>query len=105
MPATSVTRSDANKAIIKRSAVFLKQKRNGQDVYIREPYDVVEYDRSHQASGAKKLETYYQLRGNIVRPKGDSGYAEVGTDSTTSVEEVYDDLLILDARPASAPNR
>lgn len=106
MPVTAITRSDATQAIIKRTAVFLKQLRNGQYAYVREPYDIVEYDRSHQASGANKLETYYQLRTNIVRPNpAGTGYAEIGTDSTNSVEEVYDDIVFLDARPASAPNR
>ena len=105
-PATSVTKSNASKAIIRRTAMFLKELRNGAPVYIRLPYDNVEYDRAHQASGAKVMETYYQPRGGILRPNpAGTGYAEIGTDSTTSVEEVYDAIEILDNRDPNAPLR
>ena len=105
MPATVVTRSDATKAIVKRTAVFIKELRNGAYVYIREPYDIVEYDRSHQAAGANKLTTYY-LFNNVVRPApGGSEYRVRGNDVAANNEELYDDVLVLDQRPSSAPNR
>ncbi len=108
MAATIVTRSDADKAIVKRTAVFVKELREGKHVYIREPYDIVEYDRSHQASGANKLETYCQPFGGRVRLNFsvEGQKALTGTDTnTTSREEVYDDLLVLDRPDPSSPHR
>jgi hypothetical protein len=106
MPATAVTRSDTDKAIVTRKAVFIKELRNGAFVYIREPYDIVEYDRSHQATGAVRLGTYAQPRGGIVRPNpAGTGYAEIGTDRVNDVEEVYDELLILDRPDPGSPYR
>jgi len=106
MPATAVTRSDTDRAIVTRKAVFIKELRNGAYVYIREPYDIVEYDRTHQTDGAVKLQTYAQPRGGIFRPNpAGTGYCEVGTDSADKVEEVYDELLILDRPDPGSPYR
>jgi hypothetical protein len=102
--APSSNDNSPNKAIIRRSAVFIKELRNGAYVYIREPYDIVEYDRSHQAAGAVKLQTYAQPRGGIVRPAS-IGNVEVGTQTTTDIEEVYDDIMFLDKPDSGSPYR
>ncbi len=104
MPATAVTRSDTTKAIVKRTAVFIKEKRNGADVFIREPYDYVEYDRTHQSVKGPN-QTFILFNGKMRPAPGGTEYRFHGNDSTTDVQEVYDEILVLDQRPSDSPNR
>ena len=92
----------ADQAIVRRTAVFVKAKRNGKDVYIRQPYDHVEYDRAEPQGIAGPNKTYYQPFGGKARARGKGA---IGSYNTTNVEVVYDELLILDRPDNRAPYR
>jgi hypothetical protein len=71
-----------DQAIVKRYAVFVKQRRDGHDYFIRRPYDSVEYNW-----GDGDVKTYLQLR--------------IGSGFSRSVnEEGYDDVRIYSTPPA-----
>jgi len=98
--------SDKHKAVVRRTCVFLKTKRNGLDAYIRQPYDLVEYDRHHQGTAAAyqgSENTYYQPH-MLCRPD-QYDKRTIGTDSLTSPDEVYDEITFLDRPDPNAPFR
>jgi hypothetical protein len=68
-------------AKIKRTAVFVKERRDGKDAFIRRPYDVVEYNW-----GDGNLPTY--LQPHFGRPR-----------SMTLDEEMYDDVRFYSTTP------
>ena len=92
----------STQAIVKRTAVFVRELRDGKVVYIRQPYDEVEYDRAGPQDVAGPNKTYYQPYSGKARARGTGS---VGSYTTTSAEEIYDELKVLDRPDAGAPSR
>lgn len=69
-------------AIVKRNAIFVKEKKDGRYVYVRRPFDIVEYNWGDTSANR----TY-------IQPHFNSTF-------TRSVRSpVYDDIRIYDAPP------
>lgn len=71
-----------DKAIVKRNAIFVKERKNGRDVYVRRPYDLVEYNWGDTTANATYLQPHY-------------GH----TQSRETRSEVYDDVRFLSEPP------
>lgn len=68
-------------AKVKRTAVYVKEKIDGVDVFVHRPYDIVEYDY-----GTGSRDTY------LLPHFGK-------TQSETGVTEVYDDIRVFKTAP------
>ena len=71
----------ASKPIVKRNAIFVKEKRDGQTVYVQRPYDIVEL----VWGDANPNPTYIQPHFNSL--------------SKTLRSVVYDDMRFYDIAP------
>lgn len=69
-------------AIVKRNAIFVKEMKNGKAVFVRRPYDLVEYNWGDTTANATYLQPHY-------------GH----TQSRTERAEVYDDIRFYDTPP------
>ena len=70
-----------NQAVVKRNAVFVKEKRDGKDVYVRRPYDLVEYNWGEVSANRAYLQPHF------------------GTTSRAVRSVIYDDIRIYDSPP------
>jgi hypothetical protein len=68
-------------AIVKRNAIFVKEMKDGHQVYVRRPYDLVEYNW-----GEEGIKTY--LQPHFGQPQ-----------SKTLRSEVYDDVRFYSTPP------
>jgi hypothetical protein len=74
-------------------AIFLKQRINGADLHIREPYNIVVLDWSD----GQPPKSYVEPAGMLLRnPSPDD--AAAGADARTQAE-IYDEVLFFDAPP------
>jgi len=69
-------------AIVKRNAIFVKERKDGREVYVRRPYDLVEYNWGDASANRAYLQPHFGV-----------------TQSKSVRSEVYDDIRIFDTPP------
>lgn len=69
------------KAIVKRSAIFVIEMKDGKKVYVRRPYDLVEYNWGDTSANRAYLQPCFGRR------------------SAEEKSEVYDDVRFFDRAP------
>lgn len=65
------------------TAVFVKTRRDGKDVYYREQYNIVTYNTDRDSNAVSYME----------------GVAQDGVGTPYSAQEMYNDILICEAPP------
>jgi len=106
--ATGITVANTDRAIISKTLVIRREIRNGQTVYIVEPYIIAKYYRFHQNPSDpsdRNYKTFIQPAMTCLPAPGGNEKRVHGNDSDDTITEAYDDIMFIDAPLANAPFR